>query len=425
VTPKILPVRLLLFIPLLLLTSCPAQQSGRSASKPRTSAPREWKDGAEEHAAGMALSLFRETPLETSPPDAISFSQDGSILWAHGLDRVTNEFYARQFDVDADRLQPRPLDVHGPDLIVNYIQSSPDGEEALVLSQFQPKGQTVRDMIYRVGTLFGESLKWRSVVPWQMLAGLPTGANETTFLFTKPFYSWDGGVILVPFNNDTGIGVIDKRTGTGDYVPYPATEIGGGWAGNAFGPLPPEGDRQQIWASFWRVGAAEDQCEVYTLDLQSLKWTRMFSLPWVVYKCAAVSPSIEPWLVSGSYSSLVDPDHPVSDVPRSGSRIPQLAKVTPGAGTVDLLPLHGEPIWELALDPLGGRTFYTDFQRKSLVRLDSSDGELDIDPRWFTTEDKETRLFISAGGDRCYVWRGAILIQAEFTKHEQLPSKDE
>ncbi len=412
----------------LCLTGCPERRGGHKVAKvPRdTPAASTWTSSDQEHDTGLKLSLFNGTPMMASPPDAISFSSDCGTLFVHGLDRTSNEFYVGQFEVGAEALTPTGLYIAGPDLIVSYVQSAPDGSECMVLSQVQPKGKTVRDVIYRIGKVFGESLKYRSIVPWEMLEGLPVDAIETTFTFTKPFYSWDGASILVPFNNDSGIGVISKQSGMGTYVPYPRTEIAGGWTGNAFGTLPDEDGHSKIWASFWSItNSKDDECEVYTLDLDSREWKRVFKLPWAIYRCSATAPSAEPWLVSGSYSGLVDDDAEASEVPRSGVRIPQLARVVPGAGTIDLLPLYGDPIWDIALDPFGSKVFYSDHRRKALLRLNCADGELDYDPNWFTAEDRETKLFMASGGDRCFIWRDEILIQARFTKHEDEKGYDE
>jgi len=399
----------------LLLCGCP---TGKRT--PPTPPPAQWTDEQQAHDAGVALSLFQDTPMLKNTPDAVSFSRDGGTLWAHGMDREKNEFYLSQCEVTHQGLNPKFYS-HGPDMIVSYVQSSPDGSECLMLSQYQPKaGGPVRDVVYRVGDALPEKLQHRSVVPWMQLAGLPK-MQEEMFDFTKPFYSWDGATIIIPFNGVSGVAVVDRRLGSGKYVAYPKTSLPHGYTDKAFGQLQDEDGKRRIWGSFWYKGGNgdEDQSEVYMLDLDSLKWELVFTLDWPVYQCVATKPSIDPWLVSGAYSRLTTGDKQVSNYQRSGFYIPRLARVVPGAGSEDILNVAGEPVWEIALDPLGGKVFYADMQRKALTRFSPANGQLDYDPRWYTAEDQRTHLFCRGGGDRCYIWQGEILIVADLSKHEK------
>jgi hypothetical protein len=238
--------------------------------------------------------------------------------------------------------------------------------------------------------------------------------------FTKPFYSWDGKSIVIPFN-DNGIAVVDRQIGSGGYVAYPETRLPHPYTDKAFGQLQDEDGTRRIWGSFWYRGGngADDTSEVYMLDLDSMKWELGIRVPWPAYRCVASKPSVEPWLVSGAFSSMISGDKQVSEYPRSGFYIPRLARVVPGAGTEDIISVSGEPVWEIALDPLGGKVFYADMQRKALARYSIADGRLDYDPRWYTAEDDQTHVFCMSGGDRCFIWQNEILIQAKFTKHEK------
>jgi hypothetical protein len=408
---------LLLISQLALLAGCPKEGAAPPA---KTSSPASWTDEQQAHEAGVALSLFKDTPMINNPPDAISFSRDGSILWAHGLDRQKNEFYLSQSEVLEDSLNPTFFK-HGPDMVVSYVQASPNGEECLMLSQYQPKtGGPVRDVIYRVGADLPEDLDNRSIVPWEHLPGLPE-MQEEVFAFTKPLYSWDGATIVIPFNGTTGAAVVSRKDGSGQYVAYPKTTLPHGYTGTAFGPLPDEDGKRRIWGSFWYRGGDgnSDQTEVYMLDLDSLKWELAFKVGWPVYHCTATQPSVQPWLVSGAYSHLTSGDQQASEYQRSGYYIPRLARIVPGAGTEDILPVYGEPVWDIALDPLGGKVFFTDMQRKSLTRYSPADGKLEFDPRWYTADDMRTQVFCCSGGNRCFVWQAEVLIQAEFSKQEQ------
>lgn len=397
------------------LCGCPTGSGHKPQSLPST-----WTDQHQEHDAGVALSLFQGTPMLNNPPDAVSFSRDGGTVWVHGMDREKNEYYLSQSEVTADGLHPGFF-THGPDMIVSYVQSSPDGEECLIQSQYQPaSGGPVRDVIYRAGEGLPEKLEHRSVVPWENLQGLPR-MQEEMFAFTKPLYSWDGATIIIPFNGVSGAAVVDRRTGSGKYVPYPATGLPNGYTDKAFGQLQDEDGKRRIWGSFWYRGGngSDDFSEVYMLDLDALKWELAFTVPWPAYHCVATTPTVEPWLVAGAYSSLINADKQSQEYKRSGYYVPRLARVVPGAGAEDLVSVFGEPVWEIALDPLGSKVFYADMQRKALVRYSPADGQLDYDPRWYSADDTRTHVFCMGGGDRCFIWQGEILIQAEFTKHEK------
>src|SRR5207253_1866608 len=137
--------------------------------------------------------------------------------------------------------------------------------------------------------------------------------------------------------------------------------------------------------------------------LDSLKWELAFAVPWPVYHCTATKPSIDPWLVSGAYSNMTSGDRQAQEYQRSGFYVPRLARVVPGAGTEDILSAYGEPVWDIALDPLGGKVFYTDMQRKALTRLSPADGKLDYDSRWYSPDDTRTQVFCCSGGDRCFI----------------------
>src|SRR5688500_19442593 len=81
------------------VSACP---NGQRQQQPRTARPAEWTEEAA-HEVGRELSLFRETPMMPSPPDAISFSRDASKLWVHGLDPTSSEFYVGQVEVGTDK----------------------------------------------------------------------------------------------------------------------------------------------------------------------------------------------------------------------------------------------------------------------------------------------------------------------------------
>jgi hypothetical protein len=149
-------------------------------------------------------------------------------------------------------------------------------------------------------------------------------------------------------------------------------------------------------------------------------------LNWAVYRVATRSVYDEPWLVAGSYSSLETASGDPLGGGRSfgGTRVPRLARIVPGAGSQDLLELHGEPVWEIVPDPTAEYVVFMDRSRQGLARLKPATGELDIDKRWFSPDDKLS-LFISAGGDKCFAWKREILVMAEWTGHEDLTGYDE
>jgi hypothetical protein len=256
----------------LLVCGCPPEH-GRtvkvSKSDPVVPANVDWSDQEQEGRIGRELSLLAGTPMVDNPPDAISFGRDCEFLWVHGLERGSGEFYVGRFDVTDGAITPVQPRVLNRDLILSYIAAAPDSKEALVLSQRQATAKQVRDVIYRVGEEFGEALGWRSGVPYEAIGNLPQDAPQETFFLLKPQYSWDGTQILVPFNG-IGVAVIERRNGAGTYVLYP--DFPGGFSGSAFGPLPDEGGKHRMWASFWRTGVEEDVCHLFVLDLDAGTW---------------------------------------------------------------------------------------------------------------------------------------------------------
>jgi hypothetical protein len=58
-----------------------------------------------------------------------------------------------------------------------------------------------------------------------------------------------------------------------------------------------------------------------------------------------------------------------------------------------------------------------DSARRGLVRLNPETGEVDIDKRWFSSDEK-TELFIGSGGERCHAWLRDVLVQAEWSDHD-------
>jgi hypothetical protein len=362
----------------------------------------------------MKLSLFSGTPMQTYPPDSIDFDRTGEWLYIHGLDGGKQDYYALQFQVN-DALVPGELDLHVPDLMGSYIAVAPDGTECLLASLYQ-SNHGVRDVLYRAGADIAPQLGNRSGVPYEQTAGFPLDAPQETCLNLKPFYSWDGKSVVVPLKK-LGLALVDNRTGQGDFVAYP--EPLEQFAGSTLGTLPDHDGHSYVWLSVWNTGVAADQCRVYLLDLKSRKWTLLFELPWLVYQAATTDPLLDPWLVSGSRPGAEGMTDKEGEPLIGGPRRPRLAYVTPGAGSVDILETGGDPVWEIALESFGSHAFYMDRQRRAMVRLALESGELDIDGRWFTEDDKVS-LFISGAGDNCYAWQRDVLIRAEWNKHDQL-----
>lgn len=363
------------------------------------------------HERGRELSLLLGTPMEYSPPDALGFSRDGTRLFARGMNTRGAGFYLGMFEV-GEALEPSELLLEAEDLIQPYLDAAPNAPEALALSQYQSLDGRVKDVIYRVGLNFPPEMENRSGIPYEGAPGLPEGDHDTFFTL-KPFYSWDGESVVVPFN-DAGLAIVAAQTGGSHYVPYPDYDTA--ITNSSFGALPDEADTRRIWASFWGYGTGGDHCEVYVLDLDAHQWVQVFNLPWVAYSVGVASVADAPWVVAGSYSNFDPATGQPLDAAR-GARLPRLARVMPVEGTTDLLPLGGEPVRQIALEGRGSHALYLDGRRNAIARLDLASGRLDLDKRWYSP-DEEVRLFISSDGERCFAWRQDILIEASWEANE-------
>ncbi len=416
--------RLCTLAALLLLCLCasgcpkPGPQGGTPARLPDTpSGPKE-TDEEKVHKAGMALSLFRETPLANNAPDALAFSRDGARVFAHGFNAVENTFYMFPFALAEGRLNPGTFSIMHPQFNVPQIAAEPHGNEVLLTSQWQPGGKLVRDLLWRISDQFPPEMQNQSGLPYDRSAGMPADGPFDTWMELKPFYSWGGETVIVPLRH-LGLCLVDLASGSGEYLEYPKLPFE--MSDMQLGPLPDEGTSRRIYASFWVDGIESDQCRVFVLDLGERKWEEIFSLSWIAYKVGVSNVFDEPWLVAGSRPAGEKLGDSASYAPADGTqgkRVPRLALVVPRAGTEQILELWGNPVWDIAVEPYGKYVSYMDRQREGIVRLNPASGELDLDSRWFS-DDPKAKLFIGSGGEHTFYWKRNILIEANWDKHEQ------
>lgn len=370
-----------------------------------------------DYARGLDLTLFAGTPLEQYIPDSVAFSRDAARIFFHGLNSDTGQYYAVGYSIGAGKLVEGPISYPGKEFFVPRIAAEPAGKEVLVASQWQPTPKHIRDVLWRIGP---EIVGLKSGLPYDRAEGMPVDGPHDTWMELSPFYAWDGFSIVVPFKH-LGLVVSDVRSGSSRYCPYP--ELPFAVSGSAFGPLPDEGGERRLWASFWQKGATSDSCEVWLLDLDALKWEKVFGLAWIAYEVGVDSVLDSPWLVAGSRApneaAGTGQALPGAD-PAAAKRIPRLALVVPRAQTEQILELHGEPVWDIALEPRGRYACYMDRQRRGVVRLDPATGKLDLDSRFYCGDDRGS-LFCGEDGHHVYYWYRGAFVEAQWDKTEDFP----
>lgn len=416
------PAGLALAALLLFAAGCPNGDGGKGAAGkppgevPPAGSPQETTADLE-YARGLELSLFAGTPLEKFLPDSFACSRDGNFIFFHGQNSESGDYFIVNYSPGADKLVEGPVTYPDKELFVPYVAADPKGKEALASSQWQPEPKHVRDVVWRIGP---EVVGVKSGVPYDRAAGMPASdAPYDTWMNLSPFYAWDGASVLVPLNQ-LGICVTDVRSGASRYSTYPALPFQ--VSGRAFGPVPDEDGVRRIWASFWQKGRTEDACEVWLLDLDSLKWEKVFSLKWIAYQVGIRSVYDEPWLVAGSRAPTEEAGtgKPLPTDVVSAKRVPRLALVVPRSQTEQLLELHGAPVWNVAMEPHGQYVAYMDRQRRGIVRYEPATGKLDLDSRFFSGDDRGS-LFCGEGGQHVYYWFRGIFVEAKWDKHENFP----
>jgi hypothetical protein len=407
------------------LSGCPAGGGKEAAREKRVAAPSAVEESPGlsepdgEYSAGLALSLFKGTPLERYNPDAMAYSRDGSRIFTHGLNPDSGQYFAVAYSIGADKLAEGMISYPDKDFFVPFIAANPLGSEVLVASQWQPEPSHVRDVFWRIGPDIAGT---RSGLPYDRAEGMPKDGPHDTWMGVSPFYSWDGQQIIVPLNQ-LGICVSDVRNGLGRYTEYP--QLSFQRSGMAFGPLPDEGSARRIWASFWQMGNFSDHCEVWVLDLDALKWEKVFTLAWIAYEVGVSKVFDEPWLVAGSRSPKEGEDgKPLPSDVASSKRIPRLALVVPRAQTEDVLELRGDPVWDVALEARGRFACYMDRQRRGLVRLEPATGRLDLDSRFYCGDDRAA-MYCAEDGAHVFYWLRGIFVEAKWDKHEDFEGYDE
>ena len=343
------------------------------------------------------LSLFGSTSLVKTPPLAMAFTRDCSQMFCTIVNARSIGPVPIKFDVSTGVL-PEPVQMLGGTLLVQaFIQPNPDGTECLVKTSRKIEN-AVWDGIWRLMP------PERVSVPFESDAGLPVGLPSESYSGLEPFYSWDGLYVITPIKN-AGVCVNSLDGKVKAYVSYPKVDFA--YQGMSWGVLPDEAGQRRAYVSFWAPGSIDDRCTLFVLDLDSRQWKKITDTTWIIYKAGGENLNNEPWLIVGSRAPRNNTE---------GTRFPRMGRVDPASGVVDLLEFNGAPDWDVALEPHGKYVAYTDGQRKALVRYSPATGAMDIDPRWFS---EEAKVFMGEGGDPVFVWKGPLLLQAKWSKHEQ------
>jgi len=372
--------------------SCPGRQPGASGAKGQAAANAQGSAGGQKAVA----SLLDLPGLASSPPLALDFTRDLKTVFV-----ILN---VPEFDspaVGRGTFTDGKLDLQGhfagQFLLHAYVSAQPAGEECLVTYSRKMQGGAVWDTVVR-GTATGPG-----PIPFETSPGIPQKGPPETFFALEPFYSWDGEQVVVPLHH-LGLSICQLDGKAAVYVPYPKLPFTP--SAMSFGNMHQKSNKRRIYASFFIPGATEgDRCQLYTLDLDSRKWTKIIETTWIIYHVAGPDFENEPWLVSGSRGPMTNTEH---------QRFARIALIDPSSGAQDLLEFHGTPEWDVAIDPYGKYVVYTDVDRKAIVRLDPSAGSLDIDPRWYA---EDAKLFVNESGE-VYAWHREMLVHAEWRDHE-------
>jgi hypothetical protein len=334
----------------------------------------------------------------------VSFDRTGDTLFAVMTNPRGGAPFVYRFGFTADGLTQPEVWYNAGNMLQATISAHPAGTECLVLSYRKAQSGAIWDLIFRMQ---GPDM---FPVSYADAPGIPEAGRPDTWYGLSPFYSWDGTRVIVPLKHE-GLCVVDCKGRTARYAAYPKLPFAP--AALACGALPDADAKRRIWASFFLPGSREDKCQLYALDLASMSWTKVFETNWIIFHVAGKDLDREPWVVAGARA----PSNGVE-----GRRFARYARIDPASGAQDLLEFYGAPDFDVALEPSGEYIAYTDAERKAIVRLKLATGEEDVDPRWYDTDAK---VFIGAGGDPVYAWKGGVLVRAEFSRHEKFQGLEE
>ncbi len=372
--------------------------------KPR---PRDAADTATTPATGAKTSqaqdaasanLLQTPELLKYPPIDFSINRAGDVLYATMTNPQGPAPLIHRYTLENGVLGAPEVRYQTANMLHSYLQLNPAGTECLVLANNKVDG-LVRDVIFRL-----VDKDTMALVDYENATGMPATGKPDTWYNLEPFYSWDGDQVVAPLKY-YGLTVTGLQIKQGRYVDYPKLPFAPD--AMAFGPLPTENDKRRIWASFWKVGSREDQCQLFTLDLSTMEWKKIIAANWAIYHVGGADFDSMPWVVAGSRAP---------DDAAEGRRFARFGRIDPNSGAEELAEFFGTPDFAVALEPHGKYIAYTDSVRQAIVRLNPGTGELDIDPRWYADD---AQLQISEGGTHVYAYKQGALVHGTWSKHER------
>lgn len=349
-------------------------------------------------------NLLATPELRKYPPIEFSINRAGDVLYATMTNPKGPAPLIHRYMLEGGALSAPQVRYETANMLHSYLLLNPQGTECLVLANNKVDG-VVRDVIFRL-----VDKDTMAMVYYENSPGIPASVKPDTWYNLEPFYSWDGDKVIAPLKH-YGLTVNGLQDRQGKYAAYP--ELPFTPDAMAFGPLPTENGKHRIWASFWKVGAREDQCRLYALDLDGMQWTKIIDANWAIYHVGGEELDSMPWVVAGSRAP---------DDAAEGRRFARFGRADPGSGVIELAEFHGTPDFEVALEPHGKCIAYTDSERRAIVRLNPGTGELDIDPRWYADDAK---LLIGEGGTHVYAYKQGVLVHAEWSRHERRKGWDD
>ncbi|MEZ5338439.1 MAG: hypothetical protein R3F46_09250 [bacterium] len=277
-----------------------------------------------------------------------------------------------------------------PEQNIAYIKAHPSAAECLVTTNHIAADGHVHNRVWRIAAGLQEEIVYENC------EGLPENHLEIWMNNLKPFYSWDGSQVIIPFDQ---MGVVVCTVGKQDsrfiQLPDPKIQI----TGFASDALPDSGMGRLVSYIVWEAQSRDEKCRLFTLDLDRLdRYELQADITWIVYNFAAPDLEFDPWVLQGSRL----PDY------LEAKRQPRLAYFDRESGTLRDIELGGDAEFNLSMDPLGRSTAFMDHNRQGLVLLDLESGESSVDTRWFSTE---ARIFQTENA-QCYVWYKDIFLQS-------------
>jgi hypothetical protein len=369
---------ILMFAALALFGGCPqqkaAEQNGTEQAKGQTSqalTPDELTQ----------TNLFNIKGMDGVTPFSLDMNRQGDTLFSQFKIKGQPGLNTACFSLKDGVLKFSTGLAKLPDVTRPFVGASPSEEKCLTI------GKDKSRLVY-----------------YETVQGLPKDRPFDDFYNLSPFFSWDGKAVIVPLKYS---GVVINNLDPQGYVFVKYPDFIEKATGMRLHALPNQNGKRRIFASIWQAGLYEDECHLYTLDLDNPEWKEITTLKWIVYEAGGPDLDNEPWLIAGSRGK--------EDATET-KRTPIYGMLDPASGVTELLRSFGEPVWQIEVEPYGKYVLFLDEQRQALVRLDPLTGDLDYDPRWFN---KDAKIITSTGSKTVLLWYRSMLLQAKWSGHEK------